>query len=187
MKITKTHVMAALSFLPWELAKHLWPAMGGGTFGIVANAVGASQAGDQWDGLPANRNQFADQALNANATFAGCTSAFAAGVRVVRAYINMKNYQIGVSTNTNGRLGALFELQVATGAGGWAAGANQATTGTTVIAVGQTVRATSAFYMNGIIPDNGLTYAAARIVVMPLPGNFAITDTASFDCNIDAA
>ncbi len=151
------------------------------TFGITNAAIGAAIAGDTWDSIPGNRNQFADNALVGTATFAGCTCAFVAPVTAVRAFVWMKNYKVGVAT---GAAGMTVQLQVATGAGAFTT--NQASTGTSVIAIYQMARATCAFYINGVIPDVGNNYQAARLVVLPNPSASQITDAASFDCNIDA-
>ncbi len=150
------------------------------TFNIVNAAIGAAIAGDTWDGCPSFRNQFADNALDGAATFVGCTSQFATGspVRAVRAFIWMKNFKPGVASG-----GFIFQLQVATGVGQFTA--TSASTGTPVIGVYLTARATSAFYLNGVTPDNH-PYSMARIAMFPNPNGTANTDTASFDCNIDA-
>ena len=150
------------------------------TFGIVNAAVGAAIAGDTWDGVPSYRNQFADNDLNGAATFVGCTSVFSTGfgVRAVRALIWMKNYKTGVASG-----GMIFQLQVATSSSAFSA--TGSSTGTSVIAQYQAARATSCLMMNGVTPDN-LPYAYARIAVFPVPFGTASTDTASFDCNIDA-
>lgn len=150
------------------------------TFGIVNAAMGAAIAGDTWDGVPSYRNQIADSDLNGAATFVGCTSVFTTGfgVRAVRAYVWLKNYKMGVASG-----GMIFQLQVATSSGAF--NATGASTGTSIIAAYQAMRATSAFYMNGVCPDN-LAYAYARIAVFPNPNGTASTDTASFDCMIDA-
>lgn len=148
------------------------------TFGIVNASIGASIAGDSWDGVPGNRNQFADNALAGNATFTGCTCAFVAPVTAIRAYVWMKNFKSGVASG-----GFIFQLQAATNAAGF--NATSATTGTAVIALYQTARATSSFYINGVLPGDQ-NYTAARLCVFPVPNGTANTDTASFDCNIDA-
>ena len=152
------------------------------TFNIVSSAVGAGIASGYWDGQPTYRAQFADNALSGAATFVGCTSAFATGaeVRAVRAYVWLKNYRFGVATSSGD--GFRFELQVAAGVAGF--NARSSTTGTGVIDVKIAARATSAFLLTGIVPANE-AISAARIAVFPsvLTG---ITDTASFDCNIDA-
>lgn len=150
------------------------------TFGIVNAAIGASIAGDTWDGLPGNRNQFADNALVGTTTFAGCTCAFVAPVRAVRAYVWCKNYILG--QNTGGLAGMTIWLEVATGAGAFGVGLVNASTGTSVIASYTIPRATNAFMINGVVPDN-LAYQAARLVMQPTT---SIADACSFDCNIDA-
>lgn len=147
-------------------------------FGIVNASIGAAIAGDTWDGVPGNRNQFADQALAGNATYVGCTCAFVAPVTAVRAYVWMKNFKSGVASG-----GFVFQLQAAATSGAFSA--SGATTGTAVIALYQTARATSSFYINGVLPGDQ-NYQAARLTVFPVPNGTANTDTASFDCNIDA-
>lgn len=156
------------------------------TFGIVDAALGASASFGRWDGCPSNRRQFADSALNAAATFVGCTSAFLTtgfAVRNVRATIWMKNYIRGVATLASGNIhqGMFFQLQVATGVSDFTAFA--AGTGTSVIDARYAARATSTLILTGVVPNNE-NVAVARIAVFPTPN--ALTDTASFDCNIDA-
>lgn len=155
------------------------------TFNIVDAALGAGIASGYWDGQPRYRAQFADNALTGGATFVGCTAAFSTGneVRAVRAYVWLKNYRFGVATPVNGlNMGFRFELQVAAGVAGF--NARSSTTGTGIIDVRTAARATSALLLNGIVPANE-TISAARIAVFPESAN-SLTDTASFDCNIDA-
>ena len=155
------------------------------TFNIVNAALGAGIAAGYWDGQPSYRAQFADNALSGAATFVGCTSAFSTGaeVRAVRAYIWLKSYRFGTSASTGfGDVGFRFQLQVAAGVAGF--NATSSTTGTGVIDLKHAARATSALMLVGIVPANE-TISAARIAVFP--GSVgSITDTASFDCNIDA-
>lgn len=153
------------------------------TFGIVNNALGAGNASGYWDGQPTYRTQFADVAVDAAATYVGCTSAFTTGfgVRAVRAYVWMKNYRRGIATFTGQFAGMTFELQVATGTGAFTV--ISATTGTPVIDMRTFPRATCAMLLHGIVPDNQ-AIAAARLAMFPTSNN--LTDTASFDCNIDA-
>lgn len=155
------------------------------TFNIVDAALGAGVAAGYWDGQPRYRAQFADNALSGAATFVGCTAAFSTGaeVRAVRAYIWLKSYIRGTSVSTGfGDVGYRFQLQVAAGVAGF--NAYSSTTGTGVIDLKHAARATSALMLCGIVPANE-TISAARIAVFP--GSVgSITDTASFDCNIDA-
>src|SRR3990167_293822 len=151
------------------------------TFNIVDAALGAGVAAGYWDGQPTYRAQFADNALDGAATFVGCTSAFSTGfdVRAVRAYIWLKSYRFGVTTEIAGlNQGFRFELQVAAGVAGF--NTRSATTGTGVIDLKTASRATSAMMLVGIVPANE-TISAARIAVFPASVG-AITDTASFDC-----
>ena len=159
------------------------------TFGIVNAALGAGSASGYWDGQPSYRTQFADNALDAAATFVGCTAAFSTGfqVRNVRAYIWMKNYIRNSATFGTEYRGMFFQLQVATGTAAF--NAMSANTGTPIIDCRFAGRATSALMLVGVVPDNQ-NIAAARICVYPersIGGAAALTDTASFDCNIDAA
>ena len=157
------------------------------TFGIVNAALGAGVAAGYWDGQPTYRTQFADVALDCNATFVGCTSAFTTGfgIRTVRAYVWLKNYRRGSSTGFHAHMGPVFQLQVATGTGAF--GVEVSSTGTCVIDTKWMARATAAYLLSGIVPDN-LAYAAARLVCFPQSAALSntLTDTASFDCNIDA-
>ena len=155
------------------------------TFGIVDAALGAGIASGYWDGHPGYRQKFADNAVVGNATFVGCTTAFTTGfgVRAVRAQVWLKNYLMGVSTSNMPTVGMFWQLQVATGTGAF--GTYQASTGTSVIDCRFAARATSTLLLSGITPDNQ-AIAAARIAIFPSSANFAITDSASFDCCIDA-
>ena len=158
------------------------------TFGIVNNALGAGNAAGYWDGHPGYRTQFADVALDGAATFVGCTSAFTTGfgVRAVRAYVWLKNYRRGVATAASAYKGMRMELQVAIGVSTFTA--LSTTTGTAVIDVRDLPRATCAMLLSGIIPNNEQV-SAARLAVYPTvnaAGTVELTDTASFDCNIDA-
>jgi hypothetical protein len=151
------------------------------TFGISNAAIGASIAGDTWDGVPGNRSQSADNALVGTTTFAGCTAAFVAPVRAVRAYVWCKNYILG--QNTGGLAGMTVWLQVATSIGAFGTGLMNPATGTSVIASYTIPRATNAFIMNGVTPEAAFDYKACRIVMQPTT---SIADACSFDCNIDA-
>lgn len=153
--------------------------------GILQSAIGATNSTGYWDGVPGNRNAFADIGFQQNsllggATFAGCTSAFVAAVNSVRAFVWIKQYVPGVAS-----YGPYFRLQTS----------NSSTFATQVLDIGGywAQRATSAFLITGHVPQSATVGTFARIFITPHPqmplvqGQGAVqTDSMSFDVNIDA-
>lgn len=146
--------------------------------GILNSAIGATNSTGYWDGVPGNRNSFADigyqSAPAAMATFAGCTSAFVAPVNSIRAFVWIKQYIPGIAS-----FGPLFRLQIS----------NSSTFATQVLDIGsyQCPRATSAFLITGHVPQSATVGTNARLLIAaPNPQFAGQTDSMSFDCNIDA-
>lgn len=133
---------------------------------ILAAALGASLAGDTWDGLPGNRTSLPDQ------TATTAVQAFVAPVRVVRAVIALKTFTRGTGT-----VGPIFEIQMADNAGFTTNVRSIATANTNASATGAIIH----FYMNGVVLDN-LLAQWCKIKV-----TFSGTDSGTFDCYLDAA
>ena len=132
-------------------------------FAILKAAIGASIAGDTWDGQPGNHFELADQTGNT------AQQNFVSGTRTVRAFVWVKSTAGGVTAN----VGTTFALQVADG--------TVMTPNSRVIASYISPLTPNAFYMNGVVPDN-LSAAFCRVFIQ-LPLGVTLT----YDVSIDAS
>ena len=139
-------------------------------FAIVAAALGAGMAGDQWDGLPGNLAKLTDQTNN-SAQYTSALITFAAAVRQVRAQVWIKTYAQGTAS-----AGPQLELVVADNSG--------FTTNLRTVASGVLGRRPGDILLNGVVPDNFLAQWA-KLVITNGPGGSA-TDSFTFDAQIDA-